>query len=73
MQEGFLYLKFYLFIYLWGGIEVNKKGLYVNSISQQDLNKLLDMLKIIRYGSVTLVIQDGKVVQIEKSEKVRLV
>ncbi|MBP2032912.1 hypothetical protein J2Z42_001591 [Clostridium algifaecis] len=52
---------------------MNKKGLYVNSISQQDLNKLLDMLKIIRYGSVTLVIQDGKVVQIEKSEKVRLV
>ncbi|AMV70536.1 hypothetical protein JCM30471_25300 [Desulfuromonas carbonis] len=26
----------------------------------------------IRYGSVTLVIQDGHVVQIDKSEKVRL-
>ncbi|MBP2032944.1 hypothetical protein J2Z42_001623 [Clostridium algifaecis] len=52
---------------------MNKKGLYANSISQQDLNKLLDMLKVIRYGSITLVIQDGRVVQIDKSEKVRLV
>ncbi|MBM4762832.1 YezD family protein [Bacillus sp. B15-48] len=30
------------------------------------------MLKNIKFGSVTLVIQDGKVVQIEKNEKVRL-
>lgn len=51
---------------------MNKKGLY-ESISEKDLNKLLDMLKVVKYGSVTLVIQDGKVVQIEKNEKVRLV
>jgi len=29
-------------------------------------------LKEIRYGTVTLVIQDGKVIQIDKSEKIRL-
>ncbi|HET7616662.1 MAG TPA: YezD family protein [Bacillales bacterium] len=30
------------------------------------------MLSTLKYGSVTLVVQDGKVVQIEKKEKVRL-
>lgn len=30
------------------------------------------LLADLRYGSVTLVVQDGRVVQIEKHEKVRL-
>ncbi|MGM0903854.1 MAG: YezD family protein [Bacillota bacterium] len=30
------------------------------------------MLQSVKYGSITLVIQDGKVIQIEKNEKVRL-
>ncbi|MFC4798492.1 MULTISPECIES: YezD family protein [Neobacillus] len=30
------------------------------------------MLESIKFGSITLVVQDGKVVQIEKNEKVRL-
>ncbi len=34
--------------------------------------KIREALKAIRYGTVTLVIQDGRVVQIEKSEKIRL-
>ncbi len=29
-------------------------------------------LREIRYGTVSLVIQDGKVIQIDKSEKIRL-
>jgi len=31
-----------------------------------------EALKVIRYGTVTLVIQDGHVIQIDKSEKIRL-
>ncbi len=31
-----------------------------------------EALKAIRYGTVTLVIQDGRVIQIDKSEKIRL-
>ena len=31
-----------------------------------------EALRIIRFGTVTLVIQDGRVVQIDKSEKIRL-
>jgi hypothetical protein len=44
-----------------------------NPISPEDLCRLLEMLGSIRYGSITLLIQDSKVVQIDKSEKVRLV
>jgi hypothetical protein len=31
-----------------------------------------EALRVIRHGTVTLVIQDGKVIQIDKSEKIRL-
>ncbi|WP_223588674.1 YezD family protein [Neobacillus drentensis] len=30
------------------------------------------MLGTLKFGSITLVVQDGKVIQIEKNEKVRL-
>lgn len=30
------------------------------------------MLKTMKFGSITVVVQDGKVVQLEKNEKVRL-
>ncbi|ULT59219.1 YezD family protein [Neobacillus drentensis] len=30
------------------------------------------MLVSLQFGSITLVVQDGKIVQIEKNEKVRL-
>ncbi|HTP65283.1 MAG TPA: YezD family protein [Geobacteraceae bacterium] len=34
--------------------------------------KIRDALKTIRYGTVTLVIQDGRVIQIDRNEKIRL-
>jgi len=34
--------------------------------------KVRTALSEIRFGTVTLVIQDGKVIQIDKSEKIRL-
>ncbi|HEX9061470.1 MAG TPA: YezD family protein [Clostridia bacterium] len=48
-------------------IESKKK-----SISDSELKKLLELLNSINFGSVTLVIQDGKIVQMEKNEKLRL-
>ncbi|ANX12615.1 DUF2292 domain-containing protein [Fictibacillus arsenicus] len=30
------------------------------------------MLSNIKFGSVTLIVQDGKVIQLEKNEKVRI-
>ncbi|HBC94504.1 MAG TPA: DUF2292 domain-containing protein [Pelotomaculum sp.] len=41
-------------------------------ISQLDLKKLLEMVKTVSHGSITLIIHDGKIVQIDKSEKLRL-
>jgi hypothetical protein len=41
-------------------------------ISQTDLKRLLEMMKTVRYGSVTLIIQDGIVIQIDRNEKLRL-
>lgn len=35
-------------------------------------SKIEELLKNIKYGSITLVVQDGKVIQIEKNEKHRL-
>lgn len=35
-------------------------------------SKIKDMLKMVRYGSITLVVQDGKVAQIDKTEKIRI-
>ena len=40
--------------------------------SQDILDRLMQYIKDIKFGSVTVVIQDGKIVQIEKNEKVRL-
>lgn len=34
--------------------------------------KLNELLQDLNYGTITLVVQDGKVVQINKEEKVRI-
>ena len=35
----------------------------------EEVKKIVDS---IRFGSVTLIVQDGKVIQIDKTEKIRL-
>ncbi|WP_276207687.1 YezD family protein [Paludifilum halophilum] len=35
-------------------------------------DRIREMLSDMKYGSITLVVQDGKVIQLEKNEKVRL-
>ncbi len=41
-------------------------------ISKDDVEKLYEMAKTLKYGSITLVFQDGRLIQIEKNEKVRV-
>ncbi|WNF38159.1 YezD family protein [Bacillaceae bacterium IKA-2] len=43
-----------------------------NKEHEQVFLKVQEMLKEIKYGSITLVVQDGKVIQIERNEKHRL-
>lgn len=38
----------------------------------ETLESIKEMLKSIQYGTITLVIQDGHIVQIDKNEKIRL-
>jgi hypothetical protein len=42
------------------------------AITRDVYDKLMSYIKDIKYGSVTIIIQDGRIVQIEKNEKVRL-
>lgn len=39
---------------------------------EEVVSHLEKMLSTVKFGSITLVVQDGKVVQIDKNEKVRL-
>lgn len=40
--------------------------------TKDDLKKLIELVKGVKYGSVTLIIHNGKAIQIDKNEKVRL-
>ncbi|HEY8910988.1 MAG TPA: YezD family protein [Desulfosporosinus sp.] len=42
------------------------------SLGQEDLRKLLEIIEEVSHGSVTLIIQDGIVIQIDRHEKLRL-
>jgi hypothetical protein len=39
---------------------------------EEEIKLLLEYIDKIKYGSITISIQDGRIVQIEKSEKIRL-
>lgn len=41
-------------------------------VKQEDLKKIEELIHTVKYGTVTIVIQDGKIVQLEKHEKLRL-
>jgi hypothetical protein len=40
---------------------------------KESLEAVLTYLREVKFGTITLVVHDGKVVQIEKLEKIRLV
>lgn len=44
----------------------------VRSVTSEELAKIKEFIETIKFGSVNIVIQDGKIVQIDKSEKIRI-
>ncbi|MBQ8515444.1 MAG: YezD family protein [Ruminococcus sp.] len=42
------------------------------TLERSHLEILKKLLSTMKYGSVTLIVQDGKVIQIDKTEKFRL-
>lgn len=53
-------------------MEKNDHATQRNVIQEKDLQKIIELLETIQYGSVTVIVQDGKILQIEKNEKIRL-
>ncbi|SOC03461.1 uncharacterized protein DUF2292 [Ureibacillus xyleni] len=39
---------------------------------EQAIESLKQMISTMNYGSITLIVQDNRIVQIEKNEKIRL-
>lgn len=42
------------------------------AITPTQLQQIQELAETIRYGSITLVFQDGVLIQIDKSEKIRI-
>jgi hypothetical protein len=53
--------------------EEEKDKVFPDALDEKTYREFREILSSLKYGSVTLVIQNGKVVQIEKNEKIRLV
>lgn len=43
-----------------------------HAISEEHLRRIQSLADSIRYGTITLVIQDGRLIQIDRSEKIRI-
>lgn len=41
-------------------------------LSKDLLSSLAEALENLRFGTITLVVQDGRVIQLERNEKIRL-
>lgn len=53
-------------------MDSGKKPVKKNAVGENDIQRIVEFIESIQYGSITVVIQDGKIVQIEKNEKVRM-
>lgn len=42
------------------------------ALSAENLQTLEKMLSDMKFGSITIIVQDGKIIQIDKTEKVRV-
>ena len=51
----------------------NEQKIPARSVADDVVRQILDALKGIRFGSVEIVIHEGRVVQIERTERSRLV
>ncbi|BCJ99773.1 YezD family protein [Anaerocolumna chitinilytica] len=43
-----------------------------NTVNESDIQRIVEFIQSVQFGSVVVVIQDGKIVQIEKNEKLRM-
>lgn len=48
------------------------EGERARGVPAEDLDRIASALSGLRFGAVTVIVQDGVVVQVERTEKVRL-
>lgn len=53
-------------------LERDNHSVNKNVIQDKDIKKIIEFLETIQYGSITVIVQDGKILQIEKNEKIRI-
>ncbi|MCR4792100.1 MAG: YezD family protein [Lachnospiraceae bacterium] len=41
-------------------------------LTEENISKFNDLLKGMRYGTITVIVQDGRIIQMDKTEKHRL-
>ena len=41
-------------------------------VGEEDLKRIKEYIESVRFGTVTVIVQDGNIVQLERNEKVRL-
>jgi hypothetical protein len=44
----------------------------IREVSESDIQAILQAVQSVRFGTVQIIIQDGRIVQIDKTEKIRL-
>lgn len=52
-------------------VTTNKKEVK-NQLTEKNIELLEELVSQTRFGSITIVIQDGVIVQIDKNEKIRI-
>lgn len=52
--------------------ETNTNGSTPTTAREQDWQQIQDALRGLRYGSVNIIVQDGVIVQVDRTEKRRL-
>jgi hypothetical protein len=55
-----------------GRVVMDGRSHVPKSISEENMKKILLYLDEVKYGSITIVIHDGKVVLVEKQEKFKI-
>jgi hypothetical protein len=56
--------------YEYGIINIREMYEQMN-VQSQEINHVLDLLKEIKYGSVSIIVHDGKITQVDSTKKVR--
>lgn len=69
MQERLL---LHFFLIQATGICLHRCSAITDMDNKQAIELIYQLVKSLKYGNINIVIQDGKVVQIDKTEKIRV-